>query len=220
MPIAKVAALQDIDSVREDAKSSEVGGYGRTQHVVTLYSACIGRYASAGSPYALRVAEITSDERAMKLGHAIDMLEGVLLALRSDIERDRLRTFEEMIHSALFDDLLSAAQHFVDSGHRMPAAVMAGGTLEEHLRQLAKKFGIDIVSIGKKGKPEPKGGMALNDELFKANAFSKPQLTMNQTWIHIRNQAAHVDPEFARVPETQVQEMIGNIRAFMASHPA
>jgi hypothetical protein len=131
-----------------------------------------------------------------------------------------LRTFTELVHASLFDDLLGAAEHFAESGYLMPAAVMAGGTLEEHLRQLAAKNGLPTTVV-KNGRTRPKEASTLNDELCAhAKAYLQTEQSQNQAWIHLRNMAAHNEPEFLQVAVAQVTAMIAGIRAFVSRHPA
>jgi hypothetical protein len=63
-------------------------------------------------------------------------LQGVLRALRADYEAGRLQSFQELVHADLFSDFLEMAEYFLQEGYKDPAAVIAGGVLEQHLRKL------------------------------------------------------------------------------------
>ena len=221
MPIEKEAVLREIDAVRNEVTGIEGGGFQAIFKATTLQTAALARYAPPDSTYARQVAAVTSDERAMRQGYAIEMLDGILQALRNDVAGDRLRSFGEIVHAAVFADLLGAAEHFVESGYLMPAAVMAGGTLEEHLRQLATKHAIPTMIRRPNGRTKPKEASALNDELCaQANVYLQTEQAQNQAWLQIRNMAAHNKPEFAQVTEPQVTAMIEGVRNFISRHPA
>ena len=216
MPIDKEAALREIDAVVSEIENAPTETGGGTRDV-TLYRACIARFSIPGSAYAQQAASAGDADQYSETLH----LKGILGALRRDIAGDRLRTFTELVHAAVFADLLAAAEHFAESGYLMPAAVMAGGTLEEHLRQLATKHGIAATLTTANGRTKPKEASTLNDELCAhAKAFLQTDQAQNQAWLHIRNMAAHNKPEFAQVTAPQIAAMIDGVRGFISRHPA
>jgi hypothetical protein len=57
------------------------------------------------------------------------------------------------------------AEYLQQEGYKDPAAVMAGGVLEEHLRKLCGKHGVTV-------SPKPKLD-SMNSDLAKAGAYNK-----------------------------------------------
>jgi hypothetical protein len=141
-------------------------------------------------------------------------LWGVVRALRSDIEAGYLQSHTELIHGELFADLPEMSQHLHDHGYKDPAAVIAGSSLEAHLRQLCQKSGIDPeTEVGK-----PKNADLLNAELTKANVYSKGDQKSITAWLDLRNKAAH--GHYDQYEPGQVGLLISGVRDFITRNPA
>ena len=78
-------------------------------------------------------------------------LVGILASLRDDVAAGYLKSQRELIHAELFADFLEMAQYLLNEGYKDAAAVIAGSSLETHLRQLCQKNRIssDIASGGR-----------------------------------------------------------------------
>jgi hypothetical protein len=149
---------------------------------------------------------------------AIGLFAGILQALRADFAADRIKTFRELVHSGLFADMLDAADYLLGESYKDPAAVMAGGVLEQHIRELCRKHGIDSTSVNSKGVTKPKMLDALNSDLAKASAYNKIEQKDVTAWAGLRNAAAHA--RYGDYDANQVKQMIAGIRAFISRHPA
>jgi hypothetical protein len=97
------------------------------------------------------------------------VLAGVLRGLRADVGAGYTRTLEELVHADLFSDFLEMADELQRSGYKDAAAVIAGSTLEEHLRKLAEKNGVAI----EQPDGAPKKADTLNADLAGAAAYKK-----------------------------------------------
>ena len=96
----------------------------------------------------------------------IRTLAGILKSLRADHAAGRMQTFQERVNSDLFSDFLEMAEYLLeDEGLKDPAAVLAGGVLEEHLRKLCVKHGVPV-------PPKPKLDM-LNADSEKAGSLRR-----------------------------------------------
>ena len=84
--------------------------------------------------------------------------------------------------------MLEAAGYLLGETYKDPAAVMAGGVLEQHLRELCRKHGVDTTSRLEK----PKMIDTMNTDLAKASAYGKIEQKQVTAWAGIRNAAAHV----------------------------
>ena len=103
------------------------------------------------------------------------------------------------------------ARHLLDSGYKDAAAVIAGSSLEAHLRQLAKRWDVEV-------GVEPRKADAINADLAKADAYSKLDQKNVTAWLDLRNKAAH--GQYAEYQKEQVALMIDGIRDFLTRCPA
>lgn len=177
----------------------------------TRIEACIERLVSGDNLYYINAQKIKNDN---SVGSAVVMLSGILSALRDDIVAGYLTTVRELIHASLFDDFLDTASELLDKGYKAPAAVVAGTVLEEHMRKLALKSGIEILD----GKAKPKKFEIVSVDLVKAGKFSEPQRKILAGYYAQRSEAAH--GRYENVVETEVKRMIEGIRDFIVRYPA
>jgi hypothetical protein len=121
--------------------------------ISTRVSAAITRYSQAGSPY--RQEAERTDREITRTGHwegvRLQGLIGILSGLRADIAGGYLAGVEELVHADVFSDFLAMAAELLDKDYKDPAAVVAGSVLEEHLRKLAERTGLQVED--ERGKP-------------------------------------------------------------------
>ena len=178
----------------------------------TRFFAAIERIVGRHSVYFERIREI--EETNWYFRRRLGAQVGVAKALLSDIRNGYLKSFEETIHGDLFADYLEMAAHLAETRYKDPAAVLAGSTLEAHLRKLASKHGVATVS----GTGKPKKADALNADLEKAGAYNKLDQKNVTAWLDIRNKAAH--GKYDEYAEEQVKLLIDSLRNFITRHPA
>lgn len=181
--------------------------------MLALLQAAIHRLSPPGASY----TEM-ADKVSLNAPTAVSILRGILQAIRADYAADRIKTFTELVHSDLFVDMLEAGDYLLGESYKDPAAVMAGGVLEQHLRELCRKHGIDTTFTTPGGDTKPKMIDALNTDLAKASAYGKIEQKQVTAWAGIRNAAAH--GEYGKYDGNQVQQMITSIRDFIAKYPA
>ena len=102
--------------------------------VVFGLRAALRRLAPPGSVYARALDE--ADQLEMGY-HSQDMpmLAGAAIALRNDYANDRLQTYRELFNAHFLDDFLSMSEYLIEHEClKDPAAVLAGGVLERHIR--------------------------------------------------------------------------------------
>jgi len=138
---------------------------------------------------------------------------GIAKSLLSDIRDGYLRSLEEIVHADVFADFLEMADHLTKSGYKDAAAVIAGSTLESHLRGLCAKHEVASEVSG-----YPKRADAINADLVKAGAYSKLDQKSITAWLGLRNDAAHGN--YAAYDNTQVAVLISGIRDFISRTPA
>ena len=138
---------------------------------------------------------------------------GIVQALLYDIQHGYFRSFEDIIHGELFGDFLEMAEHLNKSGYKDAAAVIAGSTLEAHLRQLCKKARVETVQ-----NERPKKAETLNAELAKVAEYSVGDQKNVTAWLDLRNNAAHGN--YDEYDAGRVGLLISSIRDFITRNPA
>jgi hypothetical protein len=214
-------ALDQIDSTLEAVKSAQQ----RSQYddlsdlgtelpkLLALCVATVDRLAPRGSAYRRIIEDANSLNRG--LPHMlVPAAVGALEALRVDYEAGNLAGLPELIHAELFADFLEMADHLLDSGYKDAAAVIAGATLEGHLRQLAEANGVEVIN----DEGRPLKADRINGDLANANIYGKSDLKAVTAWLGLRNHAAH--GEYKEFEAGQVGPMIAGIRDFIRRLPA
>ena len=138
---------------------------------------------------------------------------GVTKALLHDVQNGYLNTLQEMIHGDLFSDYLEMADHLLRHKFKDAAAVLAGTTLEIHIKKLCDKHGIAVLRNGK-----PRRTDQLNAELAKSGVYSKLDQKNVTAWCGLRNDAAH--GHYSQYTGDQVRLLVASVRDFITRHPA
>lgn len=202
VPSAQYDDLSDLDGVQ-------------LQKVVTMERAAIERIAGRDSVYARRIEEIRATGDS--LGRQMRNLIGVAESLRADLEAGYLLSVAEVIHGDLFGDFLEMARYLLQESFKDPAAVIAGASLEAHLRQLCSRNGISTVT-GNASDVRPKKADTLNSDLVGASVYSKLDQKNVTAWLDIRNKAAH--GRFGEYSKEQVSLLVAGIQDFITRNPA
>lgn len=143
----------------------------------------------------------------------ISYLIGALKSLKMDYENDFLTNINEMIDAELFTDILEQAEYLLSQNYIRASAVVAGVSLESHIRKLAVKNSIPISNDGKY-----KNADSLNNELYKNNIIDKTYSKSVTSWLGLRNDGAH--PESKEIDGKNVKLMIDGIKLFIQKYPA
>jgi hypothetical protein len=173
-----------------------------------LYAA-VFRLAPASSSY-VEQAKAAPDTTHLR----IPRLLGIVRAMKADVSAGWLTTVEELLHADTFADLLSQASELSTKGYKDPAAVVAGSVLETHLRMLCAKFGVPPTQTN----GLPKKATLMNADLVKAAAYNSIQHKVIESWLAIRNAAAH--GECDRYDAIGVSNMMTGIESFISANPA
>lgn len=203
---------QLCDIINEYESNTQLENFLELSDLQVRCFTAIERIAGRHSVYFERVKEIEKFGGALK--YKVPGQIGVAKALLADIKNGYLKSLEETIHSNLFADYLEMAAHLADKGYKDPAAVLAGSTLETHLRNLCGKHKITVVSKGGK----PKKVDTLNADIEKAGVYNKSYQKSVTAWLDIRNKAAH--GKYDEYSGEQVKILIDSVREFINRHPA
>ncbi|NJM43360.1 MAG: hypothetical protein HC858_04165 [Brachymonas sp.] len=220
--------LQQLDSVlayKEDLLKSSPCSFGDLTGVpfhdirkgITLAIAVIERIGGQDSPYAKQVKNIEIQTQQFDLQFMAMELFGVVEALRSDVASGYLLSVKELIHGELFTDFLDMAEHLLNEGYKDASAVIAGSSLEAHLKKLCVKHSISLTTASSSGS-KPKKADGINADLAIAQAYSKLDQKNVVAWLGLRNSAAHGD--YHCYTNDQVKNFISGVRDFVKRTPA
>ena len=184
---------------------------------VTRARAAIHRIAGRPSVYVDQCEEILDEPRKRWPGYKAYLLASVVGSLRADIEAGYLKSYTELTHSELFADFLEMSNHLLDEGYKDAAAVIAGSSLEAHLRQLCQKAGIDTEAKTATGR-SPKKADRLNSDLAGAKIYTKLDEKNVTAWLGLRNKAAH--GQYDEYQNGQVALLISAVQDFITRNPA
>lgn len=206
--------------MREKAKYDDLSGLPSWEYerFITMALAAIQRVTGADSIYMQQANEASkSKEPRSDYFRNFKTVLSILESLREALAADYLESASSLIHASVFADFLEMAQHLLDEGYKDAAAVIAGGSLEAHLRQLCSKFGVDTIVTTATGV-SPKKTDRMNADLSSAKAYSMLDQKNVTAWLDLRNKAAH--GEYAKYVAEQVGLLISGIRDFIGRNPA
>ena len=186
--------------------------YIEKHEINTLLAATIDRLAAPGTRYRIEAHDTLKNKYDVSI--TINRLVGILKALRADYEAGHLEAIHELIHADIFADFLLMDKYLLEEDYKDPAAVLAGGTLEEHLRKLCQKNNIEIM----KDISHYRTADSLNADLAGANVYSKLDQKSATAWLDLRNKAAH--GKYNEYTKDQVALMVQSILDFISRNPA
>jgi len=181
------------------------------QSLMTRTIAAIHRISGQNSIYSNEVERILKQDPLLHL-HTSSII-GVAKALKEDIGAGYTQSLTELVHADIFSDFLDMSKHLNDNGYKDSAAVIAGSTLESHLKKLAVKNGISTLIGGK-----PIKASQLNVDLTKANIYNNLDQKNVTAWLDLRNKAAH--GHYADYNIDQVKILISSIQDFITRNSA
>jgi hypothetical protein len=159
-------------------------------------------------PYYKIFREVTKHYRDSAVNSGIEILDNI----RAEIENGWLTSIKGIVSAEIFSDFLEMAEHLLENNYKDPAAVMIGSVLEEHIRQLCLKNGIDT-TYEKDGKIINLKADRMNSELAKAGIYNKLDQKNVTALLDLRNKAAHGN--YAEYNKQQVQLMYDSVFNFI-----
>lgn len=212
---ALVSEFKSFQSRSQYDDLSDLPEYER-QALVTRAIAAVHRISGAGSIYSKEIDRLLV--KLPQLHEHMTSIAGVVGALLDDLKSGYIQSLVEIVHGALFADFLEMAQHLQDSGYKDAAAVIAGSTLEAHIRELCQKASIPLENKKADRSITAKKADFLNSELAEAGIYSKLDQKNVTAWLDLRNKAAH--GKYAEYSAEQVDLLIASIRDFVTRNPA
>ncbi len=159
--------LDEYKSFQNQSEHKELNDLPKNdrQSLITRVNAAVHRISGGNSIYSNDIKRII--QAHPNLHRYTSSIMGIAQALRDDIKAGYITTLTEIAHGDIFADFLEMAQHLLESGYKDASAVIAGSTLESHIRELCNKFKIPVEETDKKGKLCPMKADRLNAVLPK-----------------------------------------------------
>jgi hypothetical protein len=200
--------LDDYNKLREQASVSTLPYLPLIHRLL----AAIERLTVPTSTYA-RAADRVRDSRANIRTRLVE-LAAIAKALREDIQAGWLASVVELAHADTYNDYLERAEGLLGQGYKDAAAVIAGTSLEVHLKSLAVKHGVDLqLPTG-----NPKKANTLAADLKHAGVYNAVEHQQILAWQTLRNAAAH--GQYGDYDDTGVKGLIEGVRTFAVKYPA
>ena len=224
MKISQEQAVSHLDSVLKKYEKVRSGTYYAHEdlsnralatqiEVATSMVAALERLAPKGTWYYTSL-EVALKQHGANKCEAIPTLLGIIMALKEAYESGYLQEITELIHADVFSDFLDMTEYLLQERYKDPAAVIAGGVLEEHLRKLCEKHSIDTETATGKAKKAD----AMNNELAASDVYNQLDHKNVTAWLELRNKAAH--GKYGEYSQEQVLLMHQGIRDFVSRFPA
>ena len=194
------------------------GGYESTadekdlRAFVTSALAAVERIAGNESQYFKNIPAASVSEQIGVAGYNksfIPTVTGVLTSLRSDVDQGYLTSLEAQLRANVHDDFMVQAQELLNAKYYVAALVIAGGVLEDHLRQMAMNRGLTWTG---------NGSISKYNDVLRNNAYAQPVWRRIQSVGDHRNDAAHGNG--AAVSANDTDDAVKFIERFIADHAA
>jgi len=197
--------LQDYDALAGKSKYDDLSDFGpESKALANRLQAAIDRLTVPTSTYAR-----AADQQRDQPGHVkVVELRAIVAALMADIQAGWLESVIELVHADTHNDFLEMAEELLSKGYKDAAAVIAGTSLEVHLRALSNKYGVAVQAAN----GSPKKADTVNADLKKAGAYGDLEHKQVTSWLAIRNSAAH--GQYSVYTQSDVRHLIAGIRGF------
>ena len=148
----------------------------------------------------------------------VEFAVAFLRSVRMEVDAGSLDSLALQVEATVLADYLAQAEGLIQESKEVltyvPAAVLAGASLERGLRILCERLD-PAEPVARQG-----GGFlgmgALIDTLKRRQVFNELQAKQLRAWTALRNSAAHgKQEEFSR---HQVEQMVEGIGAFLSQH--
>ena len=108
----------------------------------------------------------------------------IMKSLRSEIENNWLTSIKGLVSAEIFSDFMEMAKHLLENKYKDASAVIIGSVLEGHLRQLAKKNGVEVATE-KNGEFFPKKADRINQEMFSNKVYNNLDQKSITSWLDL-----------------------------------
>lgn len=199
--------LQQYSQLESNARYEDLSDLREGRVFANRLQATLERITPPGSSYASRVQRFGKNPDAFTRD-----LVHIAAALREDIQSGWFASVIELAHADTHSDYLEMAGELAEKDYKDAAAVIAGSSLEVHLRALCAKHGIDSSLAGRVKKAD-----TINADLTKAGVYGSLEQKQITAWLGLRNAAAH--GEYDKYGTEHVKLFISGVRGFILKYP-
>ncbi len=140
------------------------------------------------------------------------VISGIIKGLYKDYESGLLVNVRNLLRGEIFVDFLDMGEHLLNEGYKDAAAVIIGTVLEDTLREIASKEGINI----KKDNGNLKTINSLNQDIYKKGIYNSYIQKNITSLADLRNNAAH--GHYNEYSEKEVKVMLVSVQDFCSKH--
>jgi hypothetical protein len=207
-----VAQLDELLTQYEASTQDEIDeGHATFALIVYRLEAAIDRIALPGSTYIKQLDLCRGYKNVAYKAYPVYI---TARALRDDLKAGWVESIVELVHADTYGDYLEMADELLGKGYKDPTAVIAGTTLEVHVRALCVKHGVDT----ERPDGSPKKADTMNTDLKKAGVYDTLRQKQLTAWMDLRNKAAHGD--YQAYGEADIRLLVQGVRDFMLRYPA
>jgi hypothetical protein len=214
--VAKDEALQQLSTLLTEynklGQQTGIRNSATTRVMIQRFLAAIQRLTVPTSTYAQTAARQAASG-ASTTSRLVE-LAATVRALHDDIAAGWLASVVELAHADTYADYLEMAEGLHGQGYKDAAAVIAGTSLEVHLKTLAAKHGLAVKAPHGRSKKMD----TLNAELKAIGVYNAIEHKQVTAWLGIRNSAAHGD--YRDYDEATVKGLIDGVHEFALRYPA
>lgn len=180
------------------------------EHLAGL-RASIVRVSGVSSAYDTQAETAVKDKEF--IGINLRKVQGIAKSLLADAQAGMLENLTALVHAETFVDFIEMAEYLLSEGYKDAAAVIAGSSLESHLRNLGRRFSIPVETP--EGKPLKSD--RINADLASGDVYNKLDQKNVTAWLDLRNKAAH--GHYTEYSNQQVELLCAAIRDFVTRNP-
>ena len=200
--------IEKFPPVKQSWFSSTMGGHFKdTVAYETLITECyqlLAHIHSSGHPSIQRTIHAINNASL----YSLQQIEGILKGTKTNLEAGLLDDLTSKILIDLKADFLGTAQQLIDEGQKDPAAVLACVVLEDSLKRLAQKHGIDGLA--------DKEMSVVAGSLLAKSIIEKTTNQSIQSFKALRNAALHA--QWAEVSVESLKLLLVFLPAFIEKH--
>lgn len=191
VPVPKIETVQKEKCIQWATSSSH------------LIRKIFGEDSDHYQSFKINLSKIGENNNYQHIANSLSVLESA----KEDYKNGYLFNTRTLIEAEVFNDFLEQSEHLLNQGYFTAAAVIAGSVLEDGLRKLCAKNGIDLPA-----KPKLD---TMNADLAKANVYNLLKQKQITALADLRNKAAHGLGGFTK---EDVEGMIREVRRFMEDY--
>jgi hypothetical protein len=219
-PDAERELLAALDKLRDNASFPELW-----KSRIFLGASVVQRYCAPSSPYAVIAMNIVSDSATVGASGVLEpgwdnprsSMVALLNAVLEDVKDGSLWRGIWDAKNETCVDILEQAKNLFELNYLAAAAVLAGGALETHLKDLCLRYNINWSGDGSINRY--KDALSAEQKKGAISFFSLGDSKQVMAWGDLRNKAAHDPSSISTVNSVAIHSMIVGIGDFINRVP-